>query len=99
MQGCVTIAEAFEQSFHGPFKFLSNSPPRGAQISLDVTVGILTCFISELTLRQIAKGYRFFKDIWNIFDFVVGIPCAALVATADVPPLFGIFVCREQEVG
>jgi hypothetical protein len=37
-----------------------------------VTIVILACFLFELTMRQIAKGYRFVKDKWNIFDFVVG---------------------------
>jgi hypothetical protein len=36
-----------------------------------VTIVILACFLFELTMRQIAKGYRFVKDKWNIFDFVV----------------------------
>jgi hypothetical protein len=41
------------------------------QVSLIVTVVVLSCFLFELTMRQVAKGWRFVKDKWNIFDFVV----------------------------
>lgn len=36
-----------------------------------LTIGVLSCFIVELSLRQIAQGYRFWSDYFNIFDFIV----------------------------
>ena len=38
-----------------------------------VTIAVLTAFVTELTMRQIAKGRRFWRDWWCIFDFVVRI--------------------------
>jgi hypothetical protein len=36
-----------------------------------LTIIVLSLFVTELSLRQLAKGTRFWKDIWNIFDFLV----------------------------
>ncbi len=32
---------------------------------------ILTVFVVEITLRIIAHGWRFFRDPWSVFDFIV----------------------------
>jgi len=40
-----------------------------AQIVL--TCSVLACFTLELSLRRIGTGRRYWKDNWNIFDFVV----------------------------
>jgi hypothetical protein len=40
-----------------------------------VTIIILACFLLELSLRQVAKGLRFWMDRWCIFDFVVSSSC------------------------
>mmetsp|Transcript_29313 Transcript_29313/g.77001 ORF Transcript_29313/g.77001 Transcript_29313/m.77001 type:complete len:1413 (+) Transcript_29313:40-4278(+) len=41
------------------------------QVSSVATIVILGCFVFELTLRHVAKGWRFLRDKWCIFDFVV----------------------------
>ena len=46
---------------------------------------VLTCFLFELTMRQVAKGWRFVKDKWNIFDFVVRRRAVSL--SLSLPPL------------
>lgn len=42
-----------------------------------VNVAVIAIFVVELLLRIYAYGWRFFKDGWNIFDFIVVV--AALV--------------------
>lgn len=50
-----------------------------------LTSVVLFCFLSELTLRQIAKGMRFWKDVWNLFDFVVVWVSIAMVLAKVCP--------------
>jgi len=50
---------------------LDSSTAPGDMAAAVVTIVILTCFLLELSLRQLAKGMRFWKDRWCIFDFVV----------------------------
>lgn len=43
----------------------------GSLANLSITFVVQFVFISELTLRIVASGYRFWKSWWNVFDFVV----------------------------
>ncbi|MEO1563478.1 MAG: ion transporter [Pseudomonadota bacterium] len=51
----------------------------------------LGIFVVEIGLKLFAKGWRFFKDAWNIFDFV-------LVAIAFVPSDSGLTVLRALRI-
>jgi hypothetical protein len=50
---------------------LNNSSAEADTAAAAVTIVILFCFLLELSLRQVAKGLRFWMDRWCIFDFVV----------------------------
>lgn len=52
---------------------------------------MLTIFVAEIGLRLFAHGMRFFRDPWNIFDFVV-------VALALAPATTGFAVLRALRV-
>jgi len=73
---------------------LETSKPLMAQagpliIFLDrICLGI---FVLELGLKLFAKGFRFFKDGWNNFDFI-------LVAIAFVPSTGGLTVLRALRI-
>ncbi|WP_300342455.1 ion transporter [Nesterenkonia sp.] len=60
-----------------------------------VLVGIdticLAIFVVEILLKLLAFGWRFFRDAWNVFDFVV-------VAVALVPAGSGFEVLRALRV-
>jgi hypothetical protein len=53
---------------------LTSNSEQGAEAAASVTIVILGCFLFELSLRQVAKGWRFWQDKWCIFDFVVSEP-------------------------
>ena len=50
---------------------LNSATDTGDMAAAIVTVIILACFLIELSLRQLVKGMRFWRDHWCIFDFVV----------------------------
>lgn len=51
----------------------------------------LAIFITEIALKLFARGWRFFTDAWNVFDFLV-------VAIALVPGAGGFSVLRSLRV-
>ncbi len=54
---------------------------------------ILSLFVAEIGLRIIARGFRFFRDPWSLFDFsVVGI--ALVPATGELAVLRALRVLR-----
>ena len=61
----------------------------GVLVALDRIV--LAVFVVELALRMAAFGWRFFRDAWNVFDFVV-------VAIALVPASGPFAVLRALRV-
>ena len=83
---------------------LFNAVSFGLQTSATVMAGIgplltwldhviLACFVIELGLRMVAQGPRFFRDAWNVFDFlVVGI--ALVPATESLSALRALRVLR-----
>lgn len=56
-----------------------------------IDLACLTIFIVEIGLKLYALGHRFFKDTWNVFDFVV-------VAIALVPGAGPFAVLRSLRV-
>ena len=54
---------------------------------------ILACFVIELALRLVAQGPRFFRDAWNVFDFVV-VGIALVPATDSLSALRALRVLR-----
>ncbi len=51
----------------------------------------LTIFVLEIILKLIARGARFFKNGWNVFDFII-------VAIALVPASQGLSVLRALRI-
>ncbi|PZX15798.1 voltage-gated sodium channel [Palleronia aestuarii] len=51
----------------------------------------LAIFVAEIALKLVAQGPRFFRDGWNVFDFVV-------VGIALVPAAHGLSVLRALRV-
>jgi voltage-gated sodium channel len=51
----------------------------------------LTIFVVEIGLKLIAQGFRFFRNGWNLFDFVI-------VGIALVPAAHGLSVLRALRV-
>lgn len=54
---------------------------------------ILAVFVAELALKLVAYGWRFFRDPWNVFDFVV-VGIALLPATGNLSILRALRVLR-----
>ena len=54
---------------------------------------ILGVFIIEIVLRIFVKGWRFFKDPWNLFDFLV-VSIALIPATGSLAVLRALRVLR-----
>lgn len=51
----------------------------------------LTIFVIELVLKLFAKGWRFFRDPWNIFDFFI-------IGISLVPASEGLSVLRALRI-
>ena len=65
-------SKAWMESYGQWFDFLDNA--------------ILVVFVIEVLLKLYAFGFRFFKDAWNIFDFVI-----VAVAAAPTAGSFSVF--------
>lgn len=88
---CVDIGQLIYYQFVDPVSDDSTEPL--AQVVL--TIFVLTCFLAELLLRQVAKGRRFWGDVWNLFDFViVWVSVTMIVAKYSVD---GIGAKREEQ--
>lgn len=60
-------------------------------VLLTIDRAILTAFVIEIALRLIVHGWRFFRDPWSVFDFVV-------VGIALVPASNGLSVLRALRI-
>jgi hypothetical protein len=88
---CVDIGQLVYFQFLNPVDDQATEPL--PQVVL--TIFVLTCFLAELLLRQVAKGRRFWGDIWNLFDFVVvWVSVTMIVAKYSVD---GIGSTREEQ--
>jgi len=54
---------------------------------------ILCVFVAEITLRIVGRGWRFFKDPWSVFDFLV-VAIALIPATGQFSVLRALRVLR-----
>ncbi|HLT09865.1 MAG TPA: ion transporter [Micromonosporaceae bacterium] len=52
---------------------------------------VIAIFVAELTLRIYAHGWRFFRDPWNVFDFLV-------VGAALIPASSGLSILRALRI-
>jgi voltage-gated sodium channel len=60
-------------------------------VLLTIDRAILAVFVVEIALRLIANGWRFFRDAWSVFDFIV-------VGLALVPASNGLSVLRALRI-
>ena len=60
-------------------------------VLVSVDTACLAIFVVEIALKLIAFGWRFFRDSWNVFDFLV-------VGVALVPAGAGVEVLRALRV-
>lgn len=58
---------------------------------------ILVIFVIEIALRIIAHGWRFFRDAWSLFDFVV-VAIALVPATGSLSALRTLRVLRVLRI-
>ncbi|MCR9124976.1 MAG: ion transporter [Rhodobacteraceae bacterium] len=69
--------------------------PRAMAAAGDLIVTLdsvcLAVFVTEIVLKLVAYGHRFFRNGWNIFDFVV-------VGIALVPAAQGLSVLRAMRI-
>ncbi|MGB7319499.1 MAG: ion transporter [Planktotalea sp.] len=73
---------------------LETSPQIMAQFGVAITAidtACLAVFVAEIAAKLIARGGRFFRDGWNLFDFVI-------VGIALVPTAGGFSVLRALRI-
>jgi len=48
-----------------------NQAPSTIQLIERINYCFLGIFVLEATIKLIAFGFRYFKDKWNVFDFII----------------------------